>query len=203
MGLEAKPKVEYKNATVAARVHLDSNKLDVYLKPALHIPFAKMRSVVARDGALCIDFDQGSLTLRLGKAAERWAQKIRQPKGRLDKLGVTAADLRVVLIGAHAPDFEAELAERVSKVSKRPLAGADIVFLRAGSRADLAKLPALREKLAPAGAIWIVREKRKTARLKESEAREAGRAAGLVDVKVVAFSDTLTADKYVVPVRER
>ena len=37
----------------------------------------------------------------------------------------------------------------------------------------------------------------------ESEVRTAGRAAGLIDVKVVRFSDTHTADKFVIPKEER
>jgi hypothetical protein len=203
MGLEAKVKVEWRGESAVARLHLDSNKLDVYLKPALHVPFAQMRSVVAERGVLRITSEQGSLVLQLGDAAERWAQKIKQPKGRLDKLGVKSGDLRVVLLGLHDADFEAELLSRVDKLYKKPVAGADLVFLRVSSAKDLAKLKGLRENLAPAGALWIVREKGKTARLRESEVREAAKAAGFVDVKVVAFSDLLTADKFVIPVAAR
>jgi hypothetical protein len=32
---------------------------------------------------------------------------------------------------------------------------------------------------------------------------KAGKTAGLVDVKVVRFSDTHTAEKYVIPVKDR
>jgi hypothetical protein len=32
---------------------------------------------------------------------------------------------------------------------------------------------------------------------------KAGKAAGLVDVKVARFSDTHTAEKFVIPVRDR
>jgi hypothetical protein len=203
MGLEAKAKVEFKGESVTARLHLDSNKLDVYLKPALHVPFAQMRSVAAKDGELRITFDQGLLVAKLGAAADRWAQKIKQPKGRLDKLGVKTGDLRVALIGMHDPEFEAELLSRIDKLYKKPVTDADLVFLRASSGKDLAKLKELRGKLAAAGALWVVREKGKTAVLRESEVRDAAKAAGLVDVKVVAFSETLTADKFVVPVAAR
>jgi hypothetical protein len=203
MGLEAKVRVEWNGETALARLHLDSNKLDVYLKPALHVPFAQMRKVVAERGVLRIASEQGSLVLQLGDAAERWAQKIKQPKGRLDKLGVKSGDLRVALIGLHDADFEAELLTRIDKLYKKPIAGADLVFLRVSSAKDLTKLKGLREKLAAAGAFWIVREKGKAALVRESEVREAAKAAGLVDVKVVAFSDTLTADKFVIPAAAR
>ena len=37
----------------------------------------------------------------------------------------------------------------------------------------------------------------------EMEVMKAGKAAGLVDVKVVRYSDTHTAEKYVIPLRLR
>ncbi len=55
MGLEAKVKVEWSGAASVARLHLDSNKLDVSLKPALHVRFAQMRSVVVKQGELRIE----------------------------------------------------------------------------------------------------------------------------------------------------
>ncbi|HET6336789.1 MAG TPA: DUF3052 family protein [Polyangiales bacterium] len=203
MGLEAKTKVEWKGATTTARLHLDSNQLDVFVKPALHVPFEQIRSAVAKDGELRITFDQGLLVLQLGAAADRWGQKIRQPKSRLDKLGVKTGDLRVALIGLHDAEFEAELLSRIDKLFKKPVVDADLVFFRASSPKDLTKLKTLRGKLAAAGALWVVREKGKAAAVKESEVRVAAKAAGLVDVKVVAFSDTLTADKFVIPVAAR
>jgi hypothetical protein len=203
MGLEAKTKCSFNGETTSARVHLDSNKLDVFLKPALHVPFAQMRSVFAKDGELRVTFDQGLLVVQLGAAADKWALKIRQPKGRLDKLGVKSGDLRVALLGMHDPEFEAELLSRIDKLYKKPISAADLVFLRASSSKDLAKLKTLRGRLAAAGALWVLREKGKTAPLREAEVRDAAKAAGLVDVKVVAFSETLTADKFVVPVAAR
>lgn len=203
MGLEAKAKVEWNGETSTTRLHLDSNKLDVYLKPAMHVPFAQMRDVVAKDGELRITFQEGLLKVQLGAAASRWAEKIRQPKGRLDKLGVKAGDLRVALLGLHDPEFEAELLSRIDKLYKKPVANADLVFLRAASAKDLTKLKGLRGKLAAAGALWILRDKGRAAPVREAEVRDAAKAAGLVDVKVVAFSDTLTADKFVIPVSAR
>ena len=52
------------------------------------------------------------------------------------------------------------------------------------------------------GVLWTLRPKG-SPDLKESEMMEAGKAAGLVDVKVVAFSDVLTAEKFVIPVAAR
>lgn len=203
MGLEARVKIEWNGEARVARLHLDSNKLDVYLKPALHVPFSQMRTVVAKQGALRITSEQGSLVLQLGEAAERWAQKIKQPKGRLDKLGVKSGDLRVTLLGLHDPEFEAELLTRIDKLYKKPVSEADLVFFRVASAKDLPKLKSVRDKLAPAGALWVLREKGRAAPVRESDVRTAAKAAGLVDVKVVAFSDALTADKFVIPAAAR
>lgn len=203
MGLEAKTKVEWKGETSTARLHLDSNKLDVYLQPAMHVPFAQMRAVVAEDGELRITFEDGLLKVQLGAAASRWAEKIRQPKSRLDKLGVKAGDLRVVLLGLRDPEFEAELLARIDKLYKKPVSDADLIFLRVASAKDLTRLKMLRSKLAAAGALWILREKGKAAPVQEAEVRNAAKGAGLVGMKVVAFSELLTADKFVIPVSAR
>ena len=203
MGLEAKCKVVFQNETFQVRVHLDSNKLDVYTKPALHVPFTELRGVKAEGGELRMRVQGKPLVLTLGAAAERWEAKIKSPKSRLDKLGVKAGESRVVFLGAEDPEFEAELRERVGAVKRKPISDADLIFLRVNAPADLAKLRDLRARLAPKGAIWVLRQKGKTSPVRESAVRDAAREAGLVDVKVVAFSASLTADKFVIPLARR
>jgi len=80
------------------------------------------------------------------------------------------------------------------------------VFLPADGRADLARLPGLKERIAPDGAIWVLRAKQAAgvgAAITELDVMAAGRAAGLVDVKVAAFSRTHSAAKLVIPVAQR
>ena len=60
----------------------------------------------------------------------------------------------------------------------------------------------LLQALKSDGALWIVYPKGKQ-EIKEVDVLAAGRAAGLVDVKVVKFSDTHTALKFVRPKAER
>ena len=79
----------------------------------------------------------------------------------------------------------------------------DHLFAAAESQDDLAKLARLRARLAPDGGLWTIRRKGKDARVSESDVRAAGRATGLLDVKVVRFSDTHTAEKFVIPKAER
>ena len=60
----------------------------------------------------------------------------------------------------------------------------------------------LREAIKPDGAVWVVWPKGQKA-FREDDARQAGPAAGLVDVKVASFSETLSALKMVIPVKDR
>ena len=78
----------------------------------------------------------------------------------------------------------------------------DLIFVAAPERAALAKLAALRYHLKPNGALWVLRPKG-SPDLSEMEVLDTGRAAGLVDTKVVAFSAALTATKFVIPMALR
>jgi hypothetical protein len=122
---------------------------------------------------------------------------------RLDKLGVKPGS-RVALVGLDDPGFETELRDRTTDVTHGdPAPGTDLVFLAADDHATLATLPALRERLKPNGAIWVVSHKGKAATLRDVEVMAAGKAAGLIDNKVVSFDDTRTSLRLVIPVALR
>lgn len=83
----------------------------------------------------------------------------------------------------------------------------DVVHVFATERARLARLlPALRERIAPAGAIWVSWPK-KSAKipgdLTENVVRELAIAANLVDVKVCAISEVWSGLKLVIRVKDR
>jgi hypothetical protein len=80
--------------------------------------------------------------------------------------------------------------------------GADVIFFGAHTKDSLRRLAILRARLDDAGALWIVRPKG-VETITEDDVREAAKALGLVDTKVVAFSRTHTAHKWVVPVEMR
>ena len=124
---------------------------------------------------------------------------------RIDKLGVRPG-MRVALVGPVDPDgtLAAELSERTSDVTAgEPLPDTDIVFLAADDLVDLAGLPGLRHRIRPNGAIWIVSRKGRAATLRYGELLAVATAAGLVDNKVVAFSQTRTSLRFVIPVAQR
>ena len=64
------------------------------------------------------------------------------------------------------------------------------------------RLEKLKASLKPDGALWIIRPKGRP-EISERATMAAGKAAGLVDVKVVGFSPTHTAEKFVIPVGQR
>jgi hypothetical protein len=121
---------------------------------------------------------------------------------RIDKLGVkTGHD--VLLLGIEDDEaFVAELTARRARARTTGTAAADLIFATFRHRNDLRRLAPLVSRMKPDGALWTLRPKG-SKDLTEAEMRRTGLDAGLVDVKVVSFSATLTAEKFVIPVAKR
>jgi Protein of unknown function (DUF3052) len=77
-----------------------------------------------------------------------------------------------------------------------------LVFFGADSKEALKHLSKLEPVIKRNGVIWVIAPKGQQ-HIKESDALAAGASAGLVDTKVVSFSDTHTAHKFVIPVGRR
>ena len=124
--------------------------------------------------------------LHLGDAAEKWAAQIRNPPGRLDKLGVKPA-MKVRLIGRHDEDFRSELAARGAVVVRsKP----DLAFLLIEKKDDLVELAYLGDTV-----VWVIYPKG-VERVTQNDVISAGRAAGMIDTKVCAFSAAHTALRF-------
>lgn len=67
----------------------------------------------------------------------------------------------------------------------------------------LKKLKSLQDHIRKDGAIWVVSLNGKRAKIRDVQVIAAAKAAGLVDNKVVAFSETHTALRLVIPVAMR
>ncbi len=169
----------------------------------LAIPLKEIRAVAAEDGKLRVTFSQGVASFELGAQAEKWADKIRNPKSLIDKLGVKP-DSKVAVLGVTDEQFAAQLAERTSAAPQDSDATElDFLFFAADSPKDLKQLRRLKRRIKPNGALWVVSVKGKQASIKDVEVIAAAKQAGLVDNKVVAFSDTHTALKLVIPLALR
>lgn len=121
----------------------------------------------------------------------------------LDKLGVKPGS-RVAIIGIQDEVFRALLRERTTDITEgEPLPKTDLIFLAADSIDELMAIGTLQESLVPNGAIWVVSRKGKQATLRDVDVIDAAKSVGLVDNKVVSFSDTHTAGRLVIPVARR
>ena len=84
----------------------------------------------------------------------------------------------------------------------KPAKDADAIFLGSDTLAGLDRIAALVPYIKRDGAIWTVTPKGKGG-IKDTDIMAKGKAAGLVDVKVVSFSDTHSANKFVIPKAQR
>jgi hypothetical protein len=184
----------------AGRAELETDELVFRGDFRLAVPRAAITRATAADGWLEVDFDGGPAAFELGADAARWAREIANPKTVVDKLGVKPGQ-RVALVGLDDADFTRRLAERGAELVGAATP-ADHLFAAVESHDDLAALPELVPRIARNGAVWTIRRKGRRD-LTEADVMAAGKAAGLVDVKVVRFSDTHTAEKFVIPVADR
>lgn len=180
--------------------HLETETLVFRGGFRLAIPFKEISAISASDGWMSVTFPGGVASFELGAKAPKWLKAITQPKPVIDKLGVKPR-MRVALVDVDDDRFRAQLAERAEVAEGLPQ-DCDLIFVGAPERAALAKLIALQHHLKPDGALWVLRPKG-SPDITEMEVLDAGRAAGLVDTKVVAFSSALTAEKFVIPVARR
>ena len=123
-------------------------------------------------------------------------------RSRIDKLGVKGGT-EVLVLGVEADcQFMDELRERGAIVRTGGNKAMDMIFALFRHRNDLRRLPSLVPRLKADAARRRLRPKGSDD-LKEAEMMRAGQDAGLVDVKVVSFSDVLTAEKFVIPLDKR
>jgi hypothetical protein len=160
------------------------------------VSFGELTSVKAEGGVLKLEFAGGPAELSLGAAAEKWARKILNPPSLMDKLGVESG-LTVRLVGGFDEidsGFVKEIAERQAVVVAK--GKCNLLFLAAGKSADLDRIRKLKTNLKAGGSLWVIYPKGVT-QIKEIQVIQAGRAAGMKDVKVARFSATHTGLKFV------
>jgi hypothetical protein len=164
----------------------------------LRIPLAEVRKVGEKDGTLTLEWPGGRASLALGAQAARWADRIKNPKGLMDKLGLKPGQT-VSVMGLDDADVAGQIRDRVPEASfGRIVKGSDMIVLALAGKAGLSKLARAAASLDPDGALWVVWPKGRP-ELREDDIRAFGPQAGLVDVKVVSVSPVLSGLKMVVP----
>jgi hypothetical protein len=198
MGQEIACKIRYRRRTFVGKAHLETDYILFRGGDRLKVMFEDLQGVTAADGILKLEFAGGPAAFDLGAAAEKWAQKILHPPSLLEKLGAKRG-LDARLVGEFDREFRKELlASGVREASGK----VNLIFFAAEQAGDLVQIRKLAAGLKPSGGLWVVYPKGVTV-IREIEVLEAGREAGLKDVKVARFSKTHTGLKFVIPVAKR
>jgi hypothetical protein len=198
MGQELECRLRLGRRSLAGKAYLETDHILFRGEERVKIPLTDLKGVKAENGVLRLDYEGGPAAFELGPAAAKWEKKILYPPTRADKLGIRPGQT-VHVIGDFGDDFLKEIAP-LKQVSGK--AQADQIFLLAPERSALDLLPKLTSLVKPAGGIWVVYPKG-VAQIREVEVLQAGRAAGLKDIKVASFSQTHTGLRFVIPVAAR
>lgn len=207
MGYDARCTLRFEGRTITGTAWLEHKDLVFRGPERLAIPLVAITTAKAVGDVLDVRFGRKHAEFEIGKDAAKWASRITNPPSRLDKLGVKAG-LAIALLNVDDEAFSGELSGCGATVKQPGPAGTaklrdmDVIFFGASHTSALARLAALREAIRPAGAIWVIRPKGQKS-ITEADTMAAGKRAGLVDVKVVSFSETHTAEKFVIPVASR
>ncbi len=123
-------------------------------------------------------------------------------RSRTQKLGVRPGS-RIALVGIKDPEVVSELKEAGGLVATRMSAGPyDMILVRLDGTEDLPKLREAKGRIASNGMVWAIWPKGRK-EFREDDIRHYGPVAGLVDVKVMRFSDELSGLKLVIPKARR
>jgi hypothetical protein len=202
MGNEINCSVHFGKQESEGKALLETSEILFRGEFRLKIPFATIKSAKAVKGELRLQTAEGLAVLHLGSAAEKWCDKILHPKSRIEKLGVKLSG-KVSLLGEFDGKFLAEIRTLTKSVSKNKITpDSEWIFFAADSKETLGALPKISKSLKGAAALWIVYPKGQK-QITENDVLAAGRKTGLKDVKVVGFSPTHTALKFVIPLSQR
>ena len=120
----------------------------------------------------------------------------------LDKLGIKLGQ-KILIVGVDGSAFLNDIRPYSPGFAERgPAADLDMIFFGAEQKKDLGRLASLRKAIVSNGAIWVVYPKGRKD-IREFDVIAAGKAAGLVDNKVVGFSPTHTSLRFVIPLVNR
>jgi len=197
--LDCKLKLDGKHYDGAAL--LETDYLEFKGDTRLKIPFKSIRQATVEKEALKILFGDHDAAFALGAASEKWLQKILHPKSLMDKLGVKAEHV-VAVLGVKDDDFLSQLGKRAATVQSQLKPDCDMIFLGAEKTATLSAVEKCKAAIKKAGAIWVINPKGVKS-ITEAQVLTTGKKAGLVDIKVVKFSETHTAHKFVIPKAKR
>ncbi len=207
MGSDVKSRVRFGKQESEGKALLETSEIIFRGDFRLKIPFATILSAKVVGDDLHIRTAEGLTIFGLGApTATKWSEKILHPKTRIEKLGIKPG-ARISLIGFENQDEEfvkeIERAKAIMTPANNGLPeDCDCIFLRTDTKKHLAQVSKIGRKMLGAVPLWIVFPKGRQD-ITEGDVFAAGHTAGLTDIKVVGFSPTHTALKFVIPVNKR
>jgi hypothetical protein len=207
MGNEVKCRVRCGKHESDGKALLETSQIIFRGDFRLKIPFATIRSAKVVGHELQLQTAEDLAVFQLGTStAQKWSERILHPKTRIEKLGIKPGT-KVWLIGFEDADEEflkeLQKTEAVMTPAKNGLPKAcDCILLRTDTKQQLAQVAKIARKMLGAVALWIIYPKGQQ-HITEGDVFAAGHRAGLTDIKVVGFSGTHTALKFVIPVKKR
>ena len=202
MGQEVVCTMRWEGKSVRGKALLETAEILFRGEERRKIPFATIRGVEAKDGELRLKTDEGQVVFELGERAEKWREKIANPKSVMEKLGVKPGQ-PVAVLGRLDGEFLKKLKEQKSAVDTGKIVdGVGWIFFGVDTREGLGEVKKIAGKMKGSAALWVVYPKGQKG-ITEMDVIGTGRKAGLKDVKVVGFSATHTALKFVIPVEKR
>ena len=202
MGQEVICTARWGGKSVRGKALLEASEIIFRGDGRLRIPFSGIRELRAAEGELCDKTEDGWVIFELADHAEKWREKIANPKSVVEKLGVKSGQA-VSVFGELHSDFLEKLKEQRCAVLRGKMAkDVGCIFLAVAMRKELNQVKPIAGRMPGTAALWVVYPKGQ-ASITESDVIGAGRKAGLRDVKVVAFSQAQTALKFVPPVGKR
>jgi len=207
MGSEVKCRVRFGKQESEGKALLETTEIIFRGDFRLKLPFATIQSVKVVGDDLQVETADGVAIFKLGAAtAAKWREKILHPKTRIEKLGIKPG-MKVSLIGFENQDEEfvkeiESVKAVVTPTNQGPSKDCDFIFFRIDTNKQLTQIAKLARGMLGAVALWIVYPKGQQ-HITEGNVLSAGRKTGLTDIKVVGFSPTHTALKFVIPVKKR
>lgn len=108
MGNELACSVRYEGETLSGKALLETSEILFRGDIRLKILFSSIKKVQAKAGELHVRTNDGLAIFELGPQAEKWCNKILNPKSLVEKLGIKAGE-SVRLEGKLPADFLASL----------------------------------------------------------------------------------------------
>lgn len=196
MGREAVAQANWQGQSGWVTALLEGDALILRGDVRLKLPRTAISAWRVAGPDLVLSTAEGLLTLTLGEEeAVAWDRHLAKPRpGLREKLGLTQTK-RAFVLSPVTDELTDELLAEALAGHMAETAG-DAHFLLAILRDEAGLVAAIAAAVHHDGHLWAIHEKGRHPALPESTIRTALRAAGFVDSKACAVSDTLSATRY-------